>query len=566
MAGALAIYGGLALFLFENTWRDPTHRVVGVGGDVGVYLWYLRWVPFALGGGHTPLLSSYLLYPHGINLMWNTSVLSPALLAAPITMAVGAAAAYNVLLTASFALSSWFAFLAFRRYASSAVAAGIGGLIYGFSPYMISQGFSHLNLTVAVFPPLALLCLDEMFIRQGPRTTVFAALLGAVAAFQLLASEEILASAVIVASFGVVLLALLNPRQIVREHLRHALRPLAYSLVAFLVLASYPLFVQFFGPHRVHGLLQPRNVYVTDLYSLVVPSDRQHFTTAHATAIANRFTSGVEETDGYLGLPLLLVLIIATVRLWRLRLIRFVSLLAVVLIVLSLGSTLHLGGRTTGIRLPWSLVDHLPVLENLLPTRLMLYVFLLVALEVSVIADLASRAEPRWRRAVIAAAIVLALLPLVPRYPYPTHPIDVPPFFTKQAAGTIAEGSAAYLPTPTGGDFTDPMVWQEETDFRFRLIGGSAFNPGAHGPAYGLENFGLDSLIAAGQRGETQQITPAQRRSVLTELTAARVQTVVLGPMEHQQEIGALLKTVLGRAPDETQGGVSLWTGIGDKP
>jgi len=273
---ALVTYTGLALFLFADTWRDPMHRVVGVGGDVGLFLWYLHWVPFALGSGHSPLTSTYLLYPHGFNLMWNTSVVSPALLASPITVAFGAAAAYNVLLTSSFALSSWFGFYAFRRYATGAIAAGVGGLLYGFSPYMTSQGFSHLNLTIAVFPPIALLCLDEILVRQGPRATAFAGALGVAAALQLLASEEILASAVIVALLGVLLLALLNPREVVRRHLRRALRPLAISALVFLVLAAYPLFVQFFGPQRVHGLLQPRNVYVTDLYSLVVPSDRQH--------------------------------------------------------------------------------------------------------------------------------------------------------------------------------------------------------------------------------------------------------------------------------------------------
>ena len=67
-----------------------------------------------------------------------------------------------------------------------------------------------------------------------------------------------------------------------RRVVEPALALLTYTGLALFLFAdswrdpAYPLFVQFFGPQRVNGLLQPRNVYVTDLYSLVVPSDRQH--------------------------------------------------------------------------------------------------------------------------------------------------------------------------------------------------------------------------------------------------------------------------------------------------
>jgi hypothetical protein len=142
----------------------------------------------------------------------------------------------------------------------------------------------------------------------------------------------------------------------------------------------------------------------------------------------------------------------------------------------------------------------------------------------------------------------------------------VPPFFSGQVATALGKGSAVYVPTPIGGAFTDPMVWQATADFRFRMIGGSAFNPGARGPAYGLESFELDSLIAAVQRGDSQPISPAQGPSLRAQLADADARAVVLGPMERRQEVGALLKTVLGRGPDETFGDVAIWRDIEKGP
>ena len=64
----LAIYGLLALGLFGATWAHPFSQVIGDGPDPPVFIWYLRWVPFALSHGLNPLFTNYLDFPGGINL------------------------------------------------------------------------------------------------------------------------------------------------------------------------------------------------------------------------------------------------------------------------------------------------------------------------------------------------------------------------------------------------------------------------------------------------------------------------------------------------------------------
>jgi hypothetical protein len=69
-------------------------------------------------------------------------------------------------------------------------AALLGGPVDGFSPAMIAQSSSHLHLTLgAVLPPLMLLLVDELLVRQR-RNPLLA---GALTAAQVLIGEELLA-------------------------------------------------------------------------------------------------------------------------------------------------------------------------------------------------------------------------------------------------------------------------------------------------------------------------------------------------------------------------------------
>ena len=125
-------------------------------------MWFLRWTPFAIGHGISPLASHYLNYPAGINLMWNTWMPAVGLLVWPITALGGVVLADNVVTTAGLALAAFFAFLALRRYVRNDVAAAVGGLLYGFSPYMAAQDTSHGQMVAAAaMLPIGLLLLGR---------------------------------------------------------------------------------------------------------------------------------------------------------------------------------------------------------------------------------------------------------------------------------------------------------------------------------------------------------------------------------------------------------------------
>src|SRR5260370_39682007 len=85
----VGVYLALAVLLFSSAWASPQTTAVGLGTDPIFSIWFLRWVPFALGHGWNPLLTTYLDYPAGANLSWSGLVPLPAPVLSPVTLWLG---------------------------------------------------------------------------------------------------------------------------------------------------------------------------------------------------------------------------------------------------------------------------------------------------------------------------------------------------------------------------------------------------------------------------------------------------------------------------------------------
>ena len=545
-AAALALigYAVLVVALFADAWFGGPNSLPGNGGDAGLFVWDLQWIPYALTHGMNPLLTDYILYPHGANLMWNTSILVPALLVWPVTATFGPLVAYKVLMTAAVALSSWCAYLALRRYAR-APGAFIGGLLYGFSPFMMVHALGHPNLAIAVFPPLVVLLMDEVLVRQRRSPWLWGGLLGTLCAGQLLTGEEILLVTVAFAVLGTAVLAL-HFRAVALAHLPYVVRVMAVAAAAFTVLAAFPLWVQFFGPNQVHGLLRPLDQYSNDLMSPLVPSWMQRGPMLGSSENING------ETSAYLGVPLIILLGYAGWR-WRSRAeIRVAAVIGLVGMAMSFGGVIHRGYLPTRFRGPFVLVEHLPLLENLVPARFMLYTYLMAAIVVAMVLDQRGDGRPLWRRGATYATAV-ALLPLVPALPYPHWAWTSPAYFTSNAVQQLPPGGPV-LVTPYYG--VDMMTWQATAGFRFRLANGSAFTPG---PTYGPGITRLGGALETIKNNPSASLSEADVDNVAADIRSGPPLTaIIVGPGPgHDREV-AFFVSMLHRAP-EVSGDVAVW-------
>jgi hypothetical protein len=548
----------LAVLLLGSTWTAPTTRTLGGGlGDPGVFIWFLRWTPFALGRQISPFFSDYLNHPDGINLMWNTWVPLPGLLLSPLTLAFGPVLSLNVLVTLAFGLSAWSAYLAIHRYVPNHGAAAAGGLVYGFSPAMIGHAH-HPNLILVFLLPLLFVLVDEVLVRQRWSPLWLGVVLGLVAAAQLLTGEELLVATGLLSAVLLLVLAVMHPRA-VPGRAGYAVLAIVVSLLVFAPLVAWPVKAQLTGPARVQSDITPEVRGSSDLLAVVTPNRLSAVAPDAAIRLGDRFQGGKET---YLGIPMLLVALAVVVARRRDAVVRVAFAMLVATLVLSLGARLRIGGDATGVVLPWAAMEALPLVQNMVPSRLALFTALFAGLL------LAAALDGLWRlggwgwRALAVVTAVAVLAALAPPGPFRPRPVvATPPFFTSDAVRALPrDGVALVVPFPRRGRVNEAMVWQAEAGMWFKMPGGYFVGPDpGGGTRHDAPPTTTSVILNRIQRGRPPpELTPELRRAIARDLATWRVDTVVLGPMANREVMDGFLTELLGRSP-AAAGGVAVW-------
>lgn len=467
MAVAVAVLG-LSLALYHRTWARPFSTLIGGAGDADEYTWFLAWVPYAIGHGLNPLVSTYVNSPHGINLMWNTSVLLPSFLLSPLTVIFGTAFSYNVAITVAPVLNATFAYMAFRRW-TRPLPALAGAAFFAFSPYMASQSGGHLAQVLIMSAPLILVLGDRLLVVQAGKAWLDGLLLGLLAWAQLLTGEEILAMEVIIVAIAVGVLALVSRHQVASRS-PYARQGCIVGAGTFALLSAPFLACQFFGPYRVENV-HPASVYASDLLNFFVPTRFTQFAPAAALRVSSHFRG--TEHSAYIGIPIALFLIVALV-LARHRQVAWVALAGgLAAAVLSMGPTLRVLGHNNHIPLPGDALAHLPVLKNLLPNRFASMITLGVALLLALGLDELKRLRPLP----CVLGCVLAGLGLVTVFPTVHYPNSAAPilraFYTGWACPSArGRGAAPGRPEVAmviPADDEVDLRWQAQANFCFAM-------------------------------------------------------------------------------------------------
>jgi hypothetical protein len=564
----LVLYVALAFIWFGATWVDPVHRHAGPVGDPESYLFALAWPPFAVAHHLNPLYTTYLLAPRGANLMWTVPP-GFGLLLWPLTATIGLVPTYNLLATLSLAVSAWSAQLALRRFVPGELGPLAGGLFYGFSPYMASHSMGHAMLTMAVLPPLLLLLLHETLIRQRWRPALTGLAIGALLAFQLSTFLEMLAAGTIAAALLVALLAVAY-RSEIRERFRYVAFTAGAAGASFAVLGGYQLWTLLFGAESLlhaHGYVHPPNTDVADLAGIVFPSKLNAVAPAVLTHIANRPSFGAEGY-GYVGIPLLIVVVAIAVKNWRSPTVRIASLFTAAMAILSMGPRLHIV-HSTRFPLPWALVTRLPLMGHLLPVRLSVFTDLGIALLLAYAIGHRVRPATRTRNTVrfgVAAVVVATLLPSHHLVSTLSARVQTPAYFTSSEVRQIPAGSIALVAPWTTDTRNDlPEMWQALSGFRFRMTSGYVNVPFGNG---GLSTGVLRDRLEKSMFGMAFGNPPpdlanaAVRRELRADLRHDGIQTVIVGPMPHERTMVRFMTALLGRSAEHT-GGVYVWYRVG---
>jgi hypothetical protein len=476
-----------ALAVTWRLWADPAARAqAGDTADVDLFAWFMRYDAVAIAHGHLPaLVTTAMNAPRGINLMWNTSFLLPGILLAPVTLLAGPQVSLTIVLTLGFAGSAASLLWVLRRWGASTGAAALGGAVYGFSPALVNSGIGHYHLQFAVLPPLIIDALLRILTGRGSAVRS-GAWLGLLAAAQIFTGEELLAETALAAVVLVVVLAASHPRA-VRDRVRDVASGIAVAVGVVLLICGHALWVQFAGPLTQHNNPAGLDPFTNRLAFFVDPAGNLLLHTPATAAAAAAYSRGLPEYLGYLGWPLLVVLVVATIRYWRDPSIRVVAVLWLVLDLLSLGGgTLSHGGfQFPGYLLPFHWLQGSPVFSQALPDRLSVLADGAAGAVLAFSLDRARRAASpsrAWYRAVPAAVVALAVLPLVP-LPYPAAPVAATPAGWQAAFTRLRLApDARVLVVPVALQrYTEVMRWQADTGDPASMIGGYFIGPNRHG-------------------------------------------------------------------------------------
>lgn len=491
----LACYVLGALYLTARLWVDPASLAQsGDMHDVDQMSWFMRYSELAVTHFHLPaLVTSAMNAPHTVNLMWNTSLLLPGIIMSPVTLIAGPQVSLDLLLVIGFAGSAASLYFVLRRWGASIPAAAIGGAIYGFSPAMIASGIGHYHLVLAILPPLMIDALLRIVTARGSAIRN-GLLLGVLISAQLFIGEEALIDTIIAAVVLLIVLAASRPADVV-HHARQSLTGLATAAVATLVLGGYGLWKQFHGVSLASSGAIPvvqHHGELTHLYTIpyafVVPSGKMLIHTSGSAQIALQYPQPSPEYLAYLGIPLIIVLLVAGIYFWKILTIRVAFLTFLLLELLSLGGQ-HIGPYP-GKLLPWYWIQSLPVIRSVLPDRLSILADATAAAVLIFALDQvrARRADPAkgWRNPAVLAmgAVILAVLPLVP-IPYsPAKAARVPygyeGIWTKMH---LAHDARVLMIPVANGALTNPLRWYADRGYPEQMIGGDFIDASAKGRA-----------------------------------------------------------------------------------
>lgn len=549
----------LAIVHQSALWRSPNTRVSALSpSDPALLEWMLSHAAQAITDLRNPFFTDQLNTPDGVNLMANASILGIGVLLAPFTLLFGPAVTYVLATTIGLAGTAigWY-FLLSREIVTSRGAAAVGAGLAGFGPPMLSQSNGHLQMAFQVLVPL--IVWQVLRLLRTTRPIRDGLVLAALVVGQYFIGAEVLLITALACTILAISYAAMRPRALWARR-GPAIRALVTCALASGVALAYPLRVQFFGPQVYHQMPNIPERFGADVISwfrytgTTVGGDPRALLDGTAPLLAPNVT----EINTFFGVPLLALLLISSVWLWRRSLAaRLAAITTWLFALFSLGVTFVVNDHDTGVPAPWWPLGHLPLLGNIVPTRLAHVAAVGAAVLVALTIDRALAVAPsRWYvRYPALVAVVVALVPLFPRPTPIVHVPAAPPFLASGAYQRYLANDQALMITPAWKqNRVNAMRWSARDHLGFGVSDGYYLVPdprSTEGMArYSTPPSNTDNLLSRlASAGKPMAVTAEQRAQAPIDLRDEEVGIVFLPATTPRAAVArANIEKLLGHA------------------
>jgi hypothetical protein len=564
----IALFTLPSIALWWHVWTGhPSSTLTCPCGDPAQEVWFMAWPAWAVEHAANPFFSGAVNVPHGANLLSNTAGTLVGIVLSPVTWLWGPVAATNVALTLAPGLSAWGCWLALRSFVGWKPGAIPAALVYGYSAALVtSLLFGHVSVSVLPVPPLLLLSLYAIVVRQARTPWRDGLLLAGLIVVQFLISPEILVMCVLFAVVGLVVAAAVWWRTL-PSRLPYAARSLGVGVGLSAALLAYPAWFGLAGPQAVSGVLFATSA-IAGVYLSGYLSPGPYGELANSVTRFGGYYGPTGPPSNYLGWGTAVGTVVALFFARRRPLAWLLALLALVAMWLSLGSYL-LGGTLVLSRgwMPWRTLSKLPVLKEILPDQLTPFTTLFISFVLALGLDAlyrhvkatskkqALRVEAIPGLATLAIGVA-ALLPVFWTFglPLTVQSTAIPAWMARNAPSLPHNTVLLTVPFAVSGS-AQPMLWQAVDDMHFRLAGAAMKTPDATGGPVGQGALGsarriLSDLSVGAVVGGEPTGTAAQLSTVRAALRTWRVTEVVIdGPSSDPVYASGFLTAALGAAP-----------------
>jgi hypothetical protein len=454
---ALVYLAGYVVVTFP--WALRLWWLAPAGGDEGMFVWGFAWMRRALASLEWPFATTNVLAPLGATLAFHTWMPLEALVSVPLQLLTGPILAYNLMAVVSVVLAGLCTYYLARDFGVGRVPAFFAGLMFAFAPPVAFRyGIGHQNLAQVFWIPLVVLVTRRLLRKPSARLGLFLGLAGAGS----LMSDLTVAVYAAAAALSYLLAWMIYRRD------QPGPRVLRALIVAGVVgtVAALPLFIAmaqavFTGALGEVPGLAGSPIYSNDLAGFFV-SPAQHPVLGPFLASWRASLAGSQDGPGYTGITIALLAAIGLVTQRSRPIARWLGLLAVVSLVLSLGPTLIVFGRRlvplsinlagdpspVSLVMPYTWIQAIPGLRQLrVPSRMLL----LSALPLALLGALAlERMFARLPSLAAPSALLVAGLVLFEAYTPVTVTMDAQLPRVYQVIASDADKGAIVVDIPLG--------------------------------------------------------------------------------------------------------------------
>lgn len=448
---ALVGYLVLTLIMTFPLATEFTTAIPGDGFDGWQNYWNLWWVKKALLDlGTNPFFCDYVYYPTGASLYFHTLNIFNGLFTVPIQAIFGLTVAYNFVVVFSFVVGGYGTYLLVYRLGAGKLAAFVAGLVFTFSPYHFAHLLGHMQLiSLEWLPFYVLFTVKALGSISGQRlkSSLRTAAVFLVLTFLCEWGYYVLYLAIFTLLYaGYATWKKHGSSRSLQGRIWEPVARAGLIWLFFIVLVSpilIPMAVE--AASTTEYLTPPFEQSLSlsaDLLAFFTPNEMHPLWGGWARAWSERFTTTTSERMVFAGyVPLAL----GALALWKRRQqAGFWVLSLLVFFILALGPVLHVGGQTTNVPLPYT------VLYRLLPfvrlsrsisrfdVMVMLSLAVLVGLGVGWLGDWVVRGSGgwvvRWPGGWVVGGVASALICFeFLAVPYPMTEVEVPSFYRQVA-------------------------------------------------------------------------------------------------------------------------------------